>query len=113
MSVASAVAQRYRDADTIQAQRVAAKPRDFAAALTVEPSVISGVGRQTLAPPQPGRLATDAAVPPRPVARSVLPSPALARRSATAYESAASLGQPSGSPVDAAAPSGSSLSIEC
>lgn len=111
--MASAVAQRYRDADTIQAQRAAAKPQDFATVLAAEPSVVASIGRRTtLNPPPPSRPVAEAAAPARPVTRSVLPSPALARRGTAAYEAAASVGRPFVGDSEVSTPSASAVSIE-
>lgn len=114
-SAASAVAQRYREADSIQVQRVAAKTREFASVLPAEPSVVSTISRNTLAlpPPPPARPVPEAALPARPVTRSVLASPALAKRGVAAYEAAASIGRPDTEAEEISTPSGGSLSIEC
>ncbi|WP_431857952.1 hypothetical protein [Azospirillum sp.] len=111
-SVASAVTQRYREADTIQAQRAPAPQRDFASVLTTEPAVVATIGRATLNPPPPSRPLAEAAAP-RPAVRTVLPSPALARRSAAAYEAAASIGRSPAADADVATPSTPGLSINC
>ena len=112
-SVASAVTQRYREADSIQVQRGAAKSREFASALPAEPGVIATVSRTALALPAPARPIPEAALPARPVTRSVLPSPALAKRGVAAYEAAASVGRSGAGAEQAPAPSGGGLSIEC
>lgn len=113
-SAASAVAQRYREADSIQAQRVAAKTREFAAALPAEPSVINTVGSAPVALLAPPRLAPDSAVPAKPVIRSVLASPALAKRGSAAYEAAAAVIGNSGSGAEAPSPSNTpGLSLDC
>lgn len=115
-SVASAVTQRYRDAETIQVQRAPAPQRDFASVLSAEPAVIATIGRATLTPPPPSRPQAEAA-PPRQALRTALPSPALAKRSTAAYEAAASIGRSpaadSDANADVATPSMSSLSIDC
>lgn len=110
--MASAVAQRYRDAETIQTQRAPAKQGDFAATLTAEPSVIANIGRATLNPPAVPRVPVETAAPARPVTRTLLPSQALAKRGSAAYEAAAALGPGSSAASGAPAPSGSGLSIE-
>lgn len=110
-SAASAVTQRYRDAASIQAQRNSAKPREFASVLPAEPSVIATVSQNAMAPP-PARLAPDAAVPAKPVNRSVLASPALAKRGTGAYGAAAALN--SAEPdADAPSPSNGNMTIDC
>lgn len=117
--MASAVAQRYRDADTIQTHRTPAKPGEFAQTLTAEPSVVATIGRAALNPPAAPRAAVEAAMPARPATRTLLPSQALAKRGTAAYEAAAALGPgspaafaSSGAPSGEPASSGSGLSIE-
>ncbi|HYH38145.1 MAG TPA: hypothetical protein VD860_07985 [Azospirillum sp.] len=112
-SVASAVTQRYREADTIQSQRAPAPQRDFASVLTTEPAVVATIGRATLNPPPATRPLAEAAPPSRPTVRTVLPSPALARRGAAAYEAAASIGASPAANADVSTPSASGLSIHC
>ncbi|PWC56647.1 hypothetical protein [Azospirillum sp. TSO22-1] len=111
--MASAVTRRYREADTIQSQRAPAPQRDFASALSTEPAVVATIGRATLNPPPPSRPLAEAVPPPRPAVRTVLPSPALAKRSAAAYEAAASIDRSPAADADVATPSTSGLSISC
>ena len=110
-SLASAVAQRYREAESIQPPRVAAKAREFAAALQPEPSVVTTVATHAAATLAPPRLAPEP-LPARPVLRTVLPSSALAKRGAAAYEAAAG-GQTAGAGAQSPASHSGGLSIEC
>ncbi len=111
-SAASAGAQRYREADSIRAQRVPAKTQTFAASLPAEPSVISTIGKAFSPSPPPARLALEAPVPARPVNRSVLSSPALAKRGAAAYGAAASIDcSEAGAEPQSSAPA--SVNIDC
>ena len=89
--------------------------REFAAALPAEPSVITTVGKTPIAPSMPARLAPDSAVPAKPVMRSVLASPALAKRGSAAYEAAAAAVSGSGTGAEAPSPSNtpSSLTVDC
>ena len=109
-SLASAAAQRYRDAESIQPPRVAAKDRAFAAALQPEPSVVTAVASHALALPPPARLAPEA--PARPVLRTVLASPALAKRGSAAYEAAAGIPSPKAD-AQSSAPYSTGLNIDC
>lgn len=111
-SAASAVAERYREAASIQAQRVSAKTQAFASVLPPEPSVISTVGKNAVTSSTPARLPPGGAVPERPVIRSVLVSPALAKRGAAAYGAAVAILR-SEADAEAPLPSNSSVTVDC